>query len=332
MEVISIDGVDYEKVTTLAKRFKYTTDYIGQLCRAGKVQAKLIGRTWYVHEPSLQNHKKVRYKKTSPDDKNSFESNKIKISRLDVPPVLAKTTAKVIETKVEQSKNFERHVAWKPVRYEEDDSALLPELSGARIKEPVSLPVDLADAVDVPVSKMGAATTTLEPIALPAVALHGSVSVTSVDSYFDNSEENIVIPDELAGTETDTKHTQSHVLFREAQSMPKKQRNLMVRDTQSAFLDAGITKPVTVEQIRPVSVTRTAAVADTKRDVGEQVAPAPLPWFGLFVLTSGSVLVLLLVAMIELHSVSDSVVFTSKLAWSDQVELVRIWQEVINIF
>ena len=69
MEVISIDGIEYEKVTSVAKRFKYTTDYIGQLCRAGKVEAKLIGRTWYVHAPSLKNHKSVRYQKSSADDK-----------------------------------------------------------------------------------------------------------------------------------------------------------------------------------------------------------------------------------------------------------------------
>jgi hypothetical protein len=35
----------------------YTSDYIGQLCRHGKIPAKLVGRTWFVDFESLLNHK-----------------------------------------------------------------------------------------------------------------------------------------------------------------------------------------------------------------------------------------------------------------------------------
>src|ERR1035437_7251188 len=37
----------------------YTSDYVGQLCRANKVESKKIGRTWYVSEESILNHKNL---------------------------------------------------------------------------------------------------------------------------------------------------------------------------------------------------------------------------------------------------------------------------------
>jgi len=35
----------------------YTTDYVGQLCRAGKLECKMIGHTWHVSQASLFGHK-----------------------------------------------------------------------------------------------------------------------------------------------------------------------------------------------------------------------------------------------------------------------------------
>lgn len=39
--------------TEAAKRFNLTNDHIGLLCRKGKVQGTLLGRLWFVSEPSL---------------------------------------------------------------------------------------------------------------------------------------------------------------------------------------------------------------------------------------------------------------------------------------
>src|SRR3989344_4894844 len=39
--------------------FGYTQDYVGQLCRGVKVDARRIGRTWYVCEKSILEHKKL---------------------------------------------------------------------------------------------------------------------------------------------------------------------------------------------------------------------------------------------------------------------------------
>lgn len=37
---------------------RYSNDYIGQLSRAGKVNARMMGRTWFVDQESLMNHKR----------------------------------------------------------------------------------------------------------------------------------------------------------------------------------------------------------------------------------------------------------------------------------
>lgn len=63
MDTVDVNGVSYEKASLLAKEFKYTSDYIGQLCRAKKVEAQLIGRTWYVNRSSLENHRATKYGK-----------------------------------------------------------------------------------------------------------------------------------------------------------------------------------------------------------------------------------------------------------------------------
>ena len=42
-----------------AMLFGYTQDYVGQLCRSEKVDARRIGRTWYVCEKSILEHKKI---------------------------------------------------------------------------------------------------------------------------------------------------------------------------------------------------------------------------------------------------------------------------------
>lgn len=57
MEVLVLDGKSYVKASKAAKELGYATDYVGQLCRSGKVDSHLIGRTWYVNQEELGTHK-----------------------------------------------------------------------------------------------------------------------------------------------------------------------------------------------------------------------------------------------------------------------------------
>ena len=53
MDELEISGRRYLSTRRAAKDHKYTSDYVGQLIRAGKVVGKKVGRSWYVEEQSL---------------------------------------------------------------------------------------------------------------------------------------------------------------------------------------------------------------------------------------------------------------------------------------
>ena len=54
---LTLDGVKYVSAKRAAEITQYSRDYIGQLCREGKVLASRIGRNWYVAEKSIIRHK-----------------------------------------------------------------------------------------------------------------------------------------------------------------------------------------------------------------------------------------------------------------------------------
>ena len=54
-EVI-FEGIPHLSVRKASEITKYTPDYVGQLCRSGKIRAKRIGRAWYVDKESLLKH------------------------------------------------------------------------------------------------------------------------------------------------------------------------------------------------------------------------------------------------------------------------------------
>lgn len=47
------NGKAYVSSVRASQLTGYTTDYIGQLCRASRADCKLVGRTWYVEQASL---------------------------------------------------------------------------------------------------------------------------------------------------------------------------------------------------------------------------------------------------------------------------------------
>lgn len=70
MDEILIDEKKYISSKRAAKVTGYAKDYIGQLCREGRVPARLVGRSWYVLESAIHDHRfgpithEPEYKKT----------------------------------------------------------------------------------------------------------------------------------------------------------------------------------------------------------------------------------------------------------------------------
>jgi len=57
MDEILIGEKKYVSSKRAAKMTGYAKDYIGQLCREGRVPARLVGRSWYVLETAIQDHR-----------------------------------------------------------------------------------------------------------------------------------------------------------------------------------------------------------------------------------------------------------------------------------
>lgn len=57
MDELIIDDKKYISSKHAAKITGYAKDYVGQLCREGRVEARLVGRSWYVLEDSVREHR-----------------------------------------------------------------------------------------------------------------------------------------------------------------------------------------------------------------------------------------------------------------------------------
>ncbi len=57
MDELTIGEKTYVSSKRAAKITGYAKDYVGQLCREGRVEAKLVGRNWYVLEASIMEHR-----------------------------------------------------------------------------------------------------------------------------------------------------------------------------------------------------------------------------------------------------------------------------------
>lgn len=57
MDEILIGEKKYVSSKRAAKITGYAKDYVGQLCREGRVPARLVGRSWYVLETAIQDHR-----------------------------------------------------------------------------------------------------------------------------------------------------------------------------------------------------------------------------------------------------------------------------------
>lgn len=57
MNEITIGDKTYISAKRAAEITGYARDYVGQLCREGHVDAKMVGRSWYVYEPAIRAHR-----------------------------------------------------------------------------------------------------------------------------------------------------------------------------------------------------------------------------------------------------------------------------------
>lgn len=93
MKKISFGNKEYVKASDIAKKFRYTQDYVGQLCRGDKVDARLVGRVWYVNPESVTEYRKTKHatqKKIASPSPSATKSN----TKSKVEPVIRPKTAR----------------------------------------------------------------------------------------------------------------------------------------------------------------------------------------------------------------------------------------------
>lgn len=130
METLVLDGKEFVKASRAAKDLGYTADYVGQLCRSGKVQARLVGRTWYVQKDELAQHK----------------VEKKRMSRVKAREQAKKTIDARRKQKAD-SNTGSRHVA---IRYEEDESELIPQTRKVSVTQTEDTSLMVQQSTSVP--------------------------------------------------------------------------------------------------------------------------------------------------------------------------------------
>jgi hypothetical protein len=128
METLTLGGKQYVKATKAARDLGYATDYVGQLCRTGKVDAHLVGRTWYVNVDMLGAHR-VEKKRNA---------------RLKAREYAQKSIAEARNLNVAQSAKGYRNIE---IRYQPDTRPVLPDtkklhIATEKFVEPVSKGID----------------------------------------------------------------------------------------------------------------------------------------------------------------------------------------------
>jgi len=108
MKSLVLAGKKFVKASEAALEHGYTNDYIGQLCRANKVEAQLVGRAWYVSEESLQKHRKDRYRSSQKKTKEQIKKMLNNQTNTSFQAVLPKYYNRLVSnTKIEYASDNE---------------------------------------------------------------------------------------------------------------------------------------------------------------------------------------------------------------------------------
>lgn len=104
MEELVFEGKTYISSKRAAAVTGYAKDYVGQLAREGRIEARLVGRSWYVYEPSITKHRfdaareKEEGHKNEEIQKTSEEIDKKDIDSSWETPTYKPETVEEIET------------------------------------------------------------------------------------------------------------------------------------------------------------------------------------------------------------------------------------------
>ena len=149
MDELEISGKRFLSTRRAAKDHKYTSDYVGQLIRGGKVVGKKVGRSWYVEEQSLNAYLSGEQTQGVPVVKEQVVERLV-IEELEATPVIAE----VAEPKAEEEKG------------EKLETVVVKKIPEEKTFEPVIVKTKILEERHIPIR-----TTTLPTQEVPAIGL-----------------------------------------------------------------------------------------------------------------------------------------------------------------
>lgn|GEM_PF-928275 len=188
MQKISFGGKEYVRATEVAKKFRYTADYVGQLCRSGKVESRLVGRNWFVVMESVTEYRKTKHKTQKTNIKPKTKSSNTIRQRVRVKT----PTRKVASVDRPKTVRLVKKASPRPTvgvepTYTKDNSVLIPILTqSAKISATKTTPIKKRPVITVEARP----STTIEVTPdkrrvvkfktqkLPEISLSGKLSVT----------------------------------------------------------------------------------------------------------------------------------------------------------
>lgn len=79
MDELIFAGNKYISSKRAGRMTGYTTDYLGQLCRADKIDCRFVGRNWYINEKAINEQKKDFKKEQLAENIRTIEYKKIEL-------------------------------------------------------------------------------------------------------------------------------------------------------------------------------------------------------------------------------------------------------------
>ena len=109
MDELLIEEKRYVSSKRAAKVTGYAKDYIGQLCREGRVPARLVGRNWYVLESAIHDH---RFGKEGiePAPVSTWESPRYEASPVEILPSVNRLRDEVQSTSSPEQDDTTQHL------------------------------------------------------------------------------------------------------------------------------------------------------------------------------------------------------------------------------
>lgn len=133
-----LEGKIYISARRAAKLVNYAQDYIGQLCRNGKLDCKMVGRSWFVTEESLLSHRELSIDATQ--ERVSRISRKQKIIEDQITQVLKEEVKEIPSSvAITDTRTVETPVYKSDFKYEAEKGPLLPEVK-KKVPSQFSLP------------------------------------------------------------------------------------------------------------------------------------------------------------------------------------------------